>query len=117
MDRIQENQAGEILPYQFEPEPSTKTGDASDDNDTDQSDVTTSSDEDVDHELERGKRANSWRLFDIIVGVNAVVAHYPLRLLNVFVATRRSSTKCKVQTARYKLHAIFVTYIVLIFHD
>ena len=39
MDRIHENQVGEILPYQFEPEPSTKTSDASDDSDTDQSDV------------------------------------------------------------------------------
>ena len=83
MDSIHENQVGEILPYQFEPEPSTKTSDASDDkfdNDTDQSDVTTSSDEDVDHEF---KRANAWRL----LGVNAVIAHYPLRLWNVFVAT------------------------------
>ena len=44
MDRIHENQVGKILPYQSEPEPSTKTSDASDDSDTDQSDVTTSSD-------------------------------------------------------------------------
>ena len=44
MDRIHENQVGEILPYQFEPEPLTKTRDASNDNDTGQSDVTTSSD-------------------------------------------------------------------------
>ena len=116
MDRIHENQAGEILPHQFESEPSTKTGDASDDNDTDQSDVTTSSDEDVDHKLERGKRANDWRLLDL--GVNAVVAHYPLRLLSVFVATRRrsstTSTKCN---PREQLHAVFVTYFVLTFHD
>ena len=62
MDRIHENQVGEILPYQFEPEPPTKTSDASDDSDTDQSDVTTSSDEDVDHEFER---ANAWRLLDL----------------------------------------------------
>ena len=82
MDRIHENLLGEILPYQFEPEPSTRTSDASDDNDTDQSDVTTST-------------------------------YYPLRLLNVFVAKRRrwsTSTKCK--TTRYKLHAVFVAYIV-----
>ena len=59
MDRIHENQVGEILPYQFEPEQSTKTSDASDDNDTDQSDVTTSSDEDVDHGFES---VNAWRL-------------------------------------------------------
>ena len=39
MDRIHENQVGKILPYQFEPEPSTKTSDASDDSGTDQSDV------------------------------------------------------------------------------
>ena len=58
MDRIHENQVGEILPYQFELEPSTKTSDASDGNDTDQSDLTTSSDEDVDHEFES---ANAWR--------------------------------------------------------
>ena len=45
MDRIHENQVGEILPHQFEPEPSKKTSDASDDNDTDQSDV--------DHEFKR----------------------------------------------------------------
>ena len=62
MDRIHENQAGEILPYQFEPQPSTKTSDASDDSDTDQSDLTTSSDEDVDHEFER---ANAWCLLDL----------------------------------------------------
>ena len=53
MDRIRENQVGEIFLYQFEPEPSTKTSDASDDNDTGQSDVITSSDEDVDHQFER----------------------------------------------------------------
>ena len=69
MDRIHENQVGEILPCQFEPEPSTKTSDASDDNDADKSDVTTSSDEDVDHEF---KRANAWRL----LGVNAVITYY-----------------------------------------
>ena len=87
MDRIHENQVGEMLLYKFEPEPSTKTSDASNDNDTAQSDVTTSSDEDVDHEF---KRANAWRL----LGVNAAIAHYPLRLWNVFVATRRRwSTK------------------------
>ena len=40
MYRIHENQVGEILPYQFELEPRTKTSDAGDDNDTDQSDVT-----------------------------------------------------------------------------
>ena len=62
MDRIHENLVGKILPNQFEPEPSTKTSDASDDNDTDQSDVTTSSEEDVDHEFER---ANSRRLLDL----------------------------------------------------
>ena len=103
IDRIHENQVGEILPYQFEPKPSTKTNDASDDNDTDQSDVTTSSGEDVDHELER---ANAWRLLDLIlVGINAVIAHHPLRLLNVFVATGRrwstTSANCKPRGTNY----------------
>ena len=105
MDRIHENQVGEILPYQFEPEPSTKTSDASDDNDTDQSDVTTSSDEDVDHEF---KRANAWRL----LGVNAVIVHYPLRLWNVLICCHEKALEYEVQTARYKLHAVFVAYIV-----
>ena len=108
MDRIRENQVGEILPYQFEPEPSTKTNDASDDNDTDQSDVTTSSDEDVDHEFER---ANAWRLL-ILVGVNAVIAH--------FVATRRrwsTSTKRKPRGTNYKQYLSPTLYIKLIFHD
>ena len=41
MDRIHENLVGEILHYQFEPELSTKTSDASDNSDTDKSDVTT----------------------------------------------------------------------------
>ena len=59
MDKIHENQIGEVLPYQFEPELSAKTCDSSDDSDSEQSGVTSSSDEDVNHEFER---ANAWRL-------------------------------------------------------
>ena len=116
MDRIHGNLVGEILPCQFEPEPSTKTSDASDDSDTDQSDVTTSSDEDVDHEFER---ANSWRLLDLS-WCKCVIAHYPLRLLNVFVAKRRrwsTSTKCKPRGANYMQYLSPTLYIKLIFHD
>ena len=101
MDRIRENQVGEILLYQFEPEPSTKTSDASDDNDTGQSDVTTSSDEDVDHQFER---ANAWRLLDLSwckCGHCSFCCH-----------EKALEYEYEVQTARYKLQAVFVAYII-----
>ena len=51
-------------------------------------------------------------VFKILVGVNAVIAHYPLRLLNIFVAALKAlEYEYEVQTARYKLHAVFVAYI------
>ena len=113
MDRIHENQVGEILPCQFEPEPSTKTSDTSDDNDTDQSDVTTSS-------ITTSLKVQMLGPFKILVGVYAVIAHYPLRLLNVFVAKRRrwsTSTKCKPHGANYMQYLSPTLYIKLIFHD
>ena len=109
MDRIHGNLVGEILPCQFEPEPSTKTSDASDDSDTDQSDVTTSSDEDVDHEFER---ANSWRLLDLSW---CKCGHCSLstKAVECFCCQEKAlEYEYEVQTARYKLHAVFVAYIV-----
>ena len=115
MDRIHENQVGEILPYQFEPEPSTKTSDASDDNDTDQVMFTTSSDEGVDHEL---KRANSWRLLDLS-WYKCGHCSSSTKAVECFCCHKKALEydECELQTARYKLHAVFVAYIVLIFHD
>ena len=102
MDRIHENQAGEKLPHQFEPEPSTKIGDASDDNDTDQSDVTTSSDEDVDHELERGERANDWRLLDLS-WCKCGRSSLSTKAVECFCCHKKALEydEYKVQTARY----------------
>ena len=102
MDRIQENQVGEILPYQFELEPPTKTSDAGDDNDTDQTDVTTSSDEDVDHEFER---ASAWRLLDLSW---CKCGHCSLstKAVECFCGHEKAlEYEYEVQTARCKLHA------------
>ena len=62
MDKIHEDQVREVLPYQFEPEPSAKSCNTSDDSDSEQSGITSSSDDDVDHEFER---ANACRLQDL----------------------------------------------------
>ncbi|XP_028415647.1 P2X purinoceptor 7-like [Dendronephthya gigantea] len=60
MEYIHENQRGEVLPYQFEPEPASLTGDNSDESYADESsDSASSSEENVEHEFER---ANAWRL-------------------------------------------------------
>ena len=53
MDKIHENQMGEVLPYQFEPELLAKTCDSSDDSNSEQSGIMSSFDEDVDQEFER----------------------------------------------------------------
>ena len=45
MDGIHETQVGIVLPYQFDPDPSPKTCEPSDD--SDDSGITSSSDEDV----------------------------------------------------------------------
>ena len=105
--RIHENQVGEILPYQFGPEPSTKTSDASDDNDTDQSDVTTSSDEDVDRKF---KRANAWRLLDLS-WCKCGHCSSSTEAVECFCCHEKA-LEYEVQTVRYKLHAVFVAYIV-----
>ena len=107
MDRIHENQVGKILPYQFEQEPSTKTSDASDDNDADQSDVTASSDEDVDNEFER---ANVWRLLDLSW---CKCGHCSLstKAAECFCCHEKA-LEYEGQSARYKLNAVFVAYIV-----
>ena len=122
MDRIHESQVGEILPHLSEPEPSTKTSDARDDNDTDQSDVyTTSSDEDVDHKFER---ANAWRLLDLSW---CKCGHCSLctKAVECFCCHDKAlEYEYEVQTARYILYRTNymqylspTLYIKLIFHD
>ena len=59
MENIRENQVGEVLPYQFEPVAGAGTSNFSDESDSEQSSVLSSSEEEVDNEFER---ANAWRL-------------------------------------------------------
>ena len=59
MENIHENQVGEVLPYQFEPVAGAGTANFSDESDSEQSSVLSSSEEEVDNEFER---ANAWRL-------------------------------------------------------
>ena len=58
MENIHENQV-EVLPYQFEPVAGAGTSNFSDESDSEQSSVLSSSEEEVDNEFER---ANAWRL-------------------------------------------------------
>ena len=59
MENIHENQVGEVLPYQFDPVAGAGTSNLSDESDSERSSVLSSSEEEVDNELER---ANAWRL-------------------------------------------------------
>ncbi len=59
MENIHENQVGEVLPYQFEPEARPNKSNTSDESDSEQSSDLSSSDEEVDHEF---MMANAWRL-------------------------------------------------------
>ena len=59
MENIHENQVGEVLPYQFEPVAGAGTSNFSDESDSEQSSVLSSSEEEVDNEFER---ANALRL-------------------------------------------------------
>ena len=101
MDRIHENQVGEILPYQFEPEPLTKTSDASDDNNTGQSDVTTSSD-----------KMSTTSLKEQILSCKCGHCLLSAKTVECFCCHGKAlEYKYEVHTARYKLHAEFVAYI------
>ena len=59
MENIHENQVGEVLPYQFEPEARPNKSNTSDESDSEQSSDLSSSDEEVDREF---MMANAWRL-------------------------------------------------------
>lgn len=59
MEDIHKNRRGEVLPYQYEPEPASVTSDISNESDAEQSSDDASADEDVEHEFEK---ANAWRL-------------------------------------------------------
>ena len=59
MENIHEHQVGEVLPYQFEPEVGAETSSLSDESDSEQGSVLSSSEEEVDTEFEK---ANAWRL-------------------------------------------------------
>lgn len=59
MENIREHQVEEVLPYQFEPEAGAETQNFSDESDSEQGSVLSSSEEEVDNEFER---ANAWRL-------------------------------------------------------
>lgn len=59
MEDIHENQVGEVLPYQYEPEKGAETSTFSDESVSDQGSVMSSSEDEVDNEFER---ANAWRL-------------------------------------------------------
>ena len=52
MENIHENQVGEVLPYQYEPEVGEKTSDVTDQSDSEQESDSSSSDEEIDHEFE-----------------------------------------------------------------
>ena len=53
MENIHENQVGEVLPYQYEPVAGAGTSNFSDESDSEQSSVLSSSEEEVDNEFER----------------------------------------------------------------
>jgi hypothetical protein len=59
MENTYDKQAGEVLPYQFEPEVGGETSNLSEESDSDQGSDLSSSDEEIDHEFER---VNVWRL-------------------------------------------------------
>ena len=60
MERLHENQVGEVLPYQYEPEVGEKAASMTDQSDLEQeSDSASSDDDQIDHEFET---ANAWRL-------------------------------------------------------
>ena len=59
MENIHENQVGEVLPYQFEPEKGAEASNYSDESDSEGGSVLSSSEDEVDIEFER---ANAWRL-------------------------------------------------------
>ena len=58
-ENIHEHQVEEILPYQYEPEPGAETSSISDESDSKQGSVLSSSEEEIDTEFER---VNAWRL-------------------------------------------------------
>ena len=59
MENIHENQVGEVLPYQYEPEVGKKTSNVTDQSDSGQESDSSSSDEEINHKF---KSANAWRL-------------------------------------------------------
>ena len=58
MENIRENQIGEVLPYQYEPEVGRKGTNISDESDSDRESNSSSSSEEIDQEFET---ANAWR--------------------------------------------------------
>ena len=59
MENIRENQIGEVLPYQYEPEVGGKGTNISNESDSDRESNSSSSSEEIDQEFET---ANAWRL-------------------------------------------------------
>ena len=92
MERLHENQVGEVLPYQYEPEVGEKAASMTDQSDSDQeSDSASSDDDQIDHEFET---ANAWRLETLSWCKCGNCQHRPL---NVFVVTKeRWSTMCTI---------------------
>ena len=59
MEKIHKHQVEKVLPYQYEPEAGAETSNFSDESDSEDGSVLSSSEEEVDTEFER---ANAWRL-------------------------------------------------------